>query len=351
MISSTAIAPCPKGGRTPSGSASAPSRQRADKPICATRRQVSLRTRGAGPANTPQLGRVFLGVGVPLQFSIALFTGMVAATFVPPVRRSIPRVVEVCLWIAFLTVCLLGVMSITDPGARELSTSAAWAAEQLINSMAGLALGGIVAWISNSRFAIANWLAIIAGADILALMLMRSLRQARPWQPRVRLLEWMELPMPAASAPARAQTAADPIAELNRKTAAAVARAGAASTAPIVIASRWLQHELLQREAPRLADMSEAGRSRSQAYAESVQDAANHLGYAARAWYAAAGEPAISGLAARLRPARLKLGQVVDIQALLSAQSTGRYGSMAAGPTPRPGDQDAPEQQSDRLAS
>src|SRR5215831_13300772 len=107
-------------------------------------------------------------VGVPLllQFSIALFTGMVAATFVPPVRRAIPRAVEIFLWAAFVTVCVVSVADINDPSARELSTSAAWGADQIISTAVALLIGGLGGWIIDNKILIA----IVAGADILALM-------------------------------------------------------------------------------------------------------------------------------------------------------------------------------------
>src|SRR2546423_2081407 len=176
------------------------------------------------PANTRAGGGVLLGVEVPLllQFSIALFTGMVAATFVPPVRRSIPKLVEILLWAAFVSVCVLGVASITDPNARELSASAAWGADQIVNTMAGLLFGGFGGWVSEHRFSIASWLVIIAGADIFALMFLGSIRSAQPWQPRIRLREWMELPVaePARVVARRQLLSTDPLTDVNRKLAA-----------------------------------------------------------------------------------------------------------------------------------
>jgi hypothetical protein len=293
-------------------------------------------------------------VEVPLllQFSIALFTGMVAATFVPPVRRSIPRPVEVFLWIALVTACLLGVMSITDPNARELSASAAWAADQIVGTLIGLMFGGIGAWVSEHRFSIASWMIIIAGADIFALMFIRSWRNSRAWQPRVRLREWMELPVPA-HVPARSVVLMDPTADVNRRRAAGSAVVGAALLTMIVNASIWFRDVMLPREARRLAKAADAGRLESRARLESLREASAHLQYAARAWYAAAGEPAIRAAQSSLRPAKLRAGHVIDIQALLSAQSIGWYGPLSAGPVEPPhGEQDVPEpRESDRLAS
>jgi hypothetical protein len=318
-----------------------------------------LRTRGSpGTPILASAGAFSLGVEVPLllQFSIALFAGMVAATFVPPVRRSIPRPVEILLWIALVSVCIIGVTSVTDPNARELSTSAAWAANQILGTMVALLLGGAGGWISDHRFPIASWMVIIAGADILALMLLGSLRSARASQPRVRLREWMELPVPAQHVAGRQSVLADPLADVNRRIAAAAAVAGAVILARLVDASIWFRDVMLPRQTERIAHAAAVGRVESRARLESLRDATAHLQYAARAWYQAAGEPAFNELAGRaqrsLRPARLRAGQVIDIQALLSAQSIGWYGPMSAGPTPSPGEKDAAEsQRSDRMAS
>jgi len=289
-----------------------------------------------------------------LQFSIALFTGMVAATFVPPVRKAIPRTAEVALWIAFLTVCLLGVISVTDPSARELSASVAWAADQVINTLAGLMVGSAGVWISDHRFAITSWLLIVGGADMFALMLIRSIRSARPWQPRVRLGEWMELPV-REPAPVRANVVApDPIAAL-RMLAGAGAVAGAAVLVVIVHAAIWYRDVLLPREALHLARAMRAGRDRSRSRLESMRDAGAHLQFAARAWYTAAGEPVISGAIDSVRAAQRGVpGQVIDIKALLNAPAIGWYGPLGGTPKHNPQEErDAPEsqQQTDRLAS
>src|SRR5205814_3155631 len=90
-----------------------------------------------------------LGVEMPLllQFAIALCTGMVAATFIPPVRKAIPRPVEVVMWVALIVVCTVGLLSVTDTNARNLTTSVLWGADHVINTVAGLVFGGIVSWI------------------------------------------------------------------------------------------------------------------------------------------------------------------------------------------------------------
>lgn len=311
-------------------------------------------------ANTRAPGRVVLGVGVPLllQLSIALFTGMVAATFVPPVRRAIPTPIEILLWVAFVTVCVLGVAGINDPNARELSTSAAWGADQIINTSVGLIAGGVGGWISDHRFQVASWLVIVAGADIFALMLLRSLRSGQPWQPRVRLGEWMEIPIPAqVPAVTRRQ---DAMARANRRIAAWSAIAATAALAKMVEVSLWMRDSMVTRRAGRIALASDAGRLRPRARLEGLRDATAHLRFAARSWYEAAGEPVINELAARtaraarrgFEPVALEPGEIINIQALLSAQSIGWYGPLTAGPLPLPGEHDAAEaQRTDRLAS
>lgn len=295
-------------------------------------------------------------VEVPLilQFSIALCTGMVAATFVPPVRRSIPRPVEVILWVAFVTVCVIGIVSITDPNARELSASVAWGADQVLNTTVGLMLGGVGGWLVDHRFAIATGLVIVAGADILALMVLGSWRSGQAWQPRVRLREWMELPTAGPADPARQPVvAADPLAGINRRLAAAMALAAAAVLGAMADVSIWIRDVMLPRQARRLAHAAAVGRVESLARFEELREATAHLNYAARAWYAAAGRPAFSGLAGQAQRRLAPAGQVIDIKAILSAQSIGWYGPFSVLPLPREeGDHDVSEQQqSDRLAS
>jgi hypothetical protein len=294
-----------------------------------------------------------------LQFSIALFTGMVAATFVPSVRRAIPRPVEVFLWIGLICVCAFGLFSITNENARSLTTSVIWAADKLINTIVGLLLGGVGAWISAHRFQIATLIFVIACGDALLLMLLRWRRTARSSQPRVRLGEWMVMPVPASARQARVAKG-DPLVDVNRRLAAGLVVLAGAVLARTVDLSIWIRNVVLPLQQRRLAEAARAGRTGSRARLESLRDAAAHFQFAARAWYLAAGEPAMSGLAVKaraagknLRPAALRPGQVIDIQALLSAQSIGWYGPLMAPPEPQRGEKDAdqPQQQTDRLAS
>ena len=302
-------------------------------------------------------GRVFQSVEVPLllQFSIALFTGMVAATLVPPVRKAVPRPVEVLMWIALLGVCIAGVTSVADPSARELSTSVAWGADQIFNTIVGIAISGVGAWMFDHRLLIASWLVIVAGADVFALMLLNSMRSSQTGWPRVHLGEWMELPLPASEPTvARRHPAVDPLEGVNRRAAAMGAVVATSLMARLTEASLWL------REAMRPSPAQDAEPEATSGRLDALRDATAHLGFAARSWYTAAGEPALTGLAARtaraarrkLKPAALRPGEVIDIQALLSAQSIGWYGPLDAAPAMSPGEEDGAEsQRSNRLAS
>jgi hypothetical protein len=277
-----------------------------------------------------------------LQFSIALFTGMVAATFFPPIRKTIPRVVEVGLWIALFTACSLGVLSVTDPNARDLSAATVWGITQVVNNVASLLLGGIAAWISANRFAIATWLVIIAGVDVFALMLLGSIRSATPWKPRVRLGEWMELPVSTpAPALARQPALADPLAGANRRLAGASAVLATAMLARSLTFSIWAVDRVRTR---RLRGVAQEGASGSRARLDSLQNGLAHLLFAVRSWYVAAGRPAVDGVVERaggavrtahaaqhgLRTGAFRPGQVIDIRALVNAPSIGWYGPLGA---------------------
>lgn len=299
-----------------------------------------------------------------LQFSIALFTGMVAATLIPPVRRAIPTPLEVGLWIGLVFVCTVGILGVTDPRARELTSSAVWGVDQIVNTAAGLMVGGVVGWLYDSRFAIATWLALIAGIDMLVLALIRSRRKAQGWQPRVHLGEWLEMPSPAMrSSQPVART--DPMAALNLRLAASAAVAGGRLARSAEAFASWMRTTVMPRGAQRLAHATEASRAGSRAGIESVREATSHLHFAARAWYAGAGAPLVSEVGAKSAGAvrraaeagkrsAAKGGRVIDIQSLISAQSIGWYGPLSAGAPllPPPGEQDGTEpQRSDRLAS
>ncbi|HXJ48058.1 MAG TPA: hypothetical protein VNF91_02705 [Candidatus Acidoferrum sp.] len=297
-----------------------------------------------------------------LQFSIALFTGMVAATLVPPVRRVVPRPIEIMLWSVLVVACVVGVVSITDPRARELTASAFWGVDQIIGTLGGLLGAGLTGWLVENRFTIASWVAVGCGIDIFVLALLRSYRKGRAWQPRVRLYEWMELPRLApAGEPVQAPYAID---ELNRKWAAALAVAGAVTFAWLIQLLIWARDEVLPRQARRVVRAAMVGRAESRAGLEALRDRALLFRFAASAWYTAAGAPAVSSVSARATDAVRKIGagrgadggelmpgRMVDIRVLLSAQSSGWYGPMRPGPTAQGEEGEDDSQQAGRLAS
>ncbi|HEY1456531.1 MAG TPA: hypothetical protein VGG31_08525 [Candidatus Dormibacteraeota bacterium] len=276
-----------------------------------------------------------------LQFLIALFVGMVASTFVPPVRRAIPRPVEVMMWIGLITVCVIGMVSITDKSARELTASAAWGIEQVINTMVGMLGAGVMAWLGDHRFMIATGVLVLAGACLIALAAIRSARSAQRRRPRVRLREWMEVPLPMAPRPARAGVAGA-LGRVNRRVAAAAAVGGASLLTAGLNFAIWGRNVLVPTGARRLAHAAAIGRVESKARLEALRDSAAHVQFAARAWYTAAGAPAVSGLATRtadalrtagelqrgVEPPEVAGGHVLNVQAFLSGQSLGWYGPL-----------------------
>ena len=304
-----------------------------------------------------------------LQFSIALFTGMVAATLIPPVRKSIPRPFEIVLWAALVMACVIGLVNIANPHARELTSSAFWGVDQVINTLAALLGAGALSWIADHRFTIASDLALVCAIDILTLVMVRSHRQARELQPQVRLGEWMVLPRLLAPA-LQSVAAPSAIDELNRKWAAAFAIAGAALLAALVNFSIWVRDVLLPRQAERLGQAAKLGRVESRTRLESLRELALQLQFAARSWSTAAGVPAVNGLAAKAgealrtvttvqgggEPAAVRGSRAADIHVLLSAESIGRHGPLRPAATLPPQDEEEVEErdaagQTDRLAS
>jgi hypothetical protein len=320
----------------------------------------------------------FLGVATPLifQFSIALFTGMVAATLAPPVRRVVPRPVEITLWAMLVVACVFGVLSITNPHARELTMSAFWGVDQIIMTLAGLLGAGLTGWLHDTRFTLATCLTIACGVDLMALALLRSYREGRAWQPRVRLYEWMELPRLAVPAiePVAVPYAPD---ELSRKLEAAMAVGGTALLAWAVRFLIWARDVMLPQQAARVARAAAAGRVESRAGLESLRNTVAQLQFAARAWYVAAGAPAVRAGASRLGLADFNSpaaqateavrsigsggadggapaatpGRVIDIQVLVSALSIGWYGPMRPASTVQAEEGEDESQQTGRLAS
>ena len=269
------------------------------------------------------------------------------------------------MWLGLIGVCIAGIVSVADPNARELTASVAWAADQLIGATVGLLGAGVAGWIGDNRFAIATVVLVLALLDMIALAMIRSWRAAARQQPRVRLREWVEVPLPSRAPAAPARPYALDVA--NRRAAAALTFACAWLLATALSAAIWIRDVFLPRGARRLARAAVAGRVHSKAGLESVRDTAAQLQFAARAWYDAAAAPAVSTATARassaMRTAAASrrdafagddlMGRVVKIQSLLSAESIGWYGPLIAATmdSEAPGDEDGAEPRSDRLAS
>jgi len=280
------------------------------------------------------------GVGTPLglQFSIALCTAMVAATFAPTIRRVIPRWFEVALWMALIFVCWWGIAGIKDPQARELTASINWASGRIFNTLIGLVGLSVVDILHANRFAIANVVVTLFGADLLALALVSSYREGLGWQPKVRLGEWMEMP----AAPVAALVVApgtDAVEEINERLAAATVTAGAAAATWSVQFLIWAHDIGLPRAEERLALAAAVGRVEANVLLEAVRETTRELESGARNLVAVSA-PEVNKLALRVAAilngvtdaeqrgsiSAGNLAQVVDIQALRMAQSLGQSG-------------------------
>ena len=153
-----------------------------------------------------------MGDAMVSEFLIALFAGMVAfATF----RRNMPRAVELALWAGLIWVCVLGVTNAHNQQARALTAAAVWGASEMVGTIVALGEQGALQWLFDQRFVIADWVVLIFGVDLLVLTLLYTRRDARGWQPRVRLRDWMELPRLGQPEPARVTVSA--VDEINRR--------------------------------------------------------------------------------------------------------------------------------------
>jgi hypothetical protein len=123
---------------------------------------------------------------------------MAAAMFASPVRRSVPRWIEALIWLGLIVACWLAVTSPAGANTTDLTESAAWGAGQIAGTTLGLMIAGLRAWMVAHRFAIANLVVIMVGADILSLALLRSYRTAQSLQARIMLGEWFEVPLQRA---------------------------------------------------------------------------------------------------------------------------------------------------------
>lgn len=242
---------------------------------------------------------------IDLQLSVALLVGTAAAMMVSPVRRSVPRWMEALIWLGLIVTCWLAVTNVKEAYVRQLTESLAWGVDQIVKTSVGLMLAAVLAWMSDHRYPIAYAVVILVGADMLLAALIRTHRQAEESLPRILLGEWIEIPLQGA--PARVEV---PYAmgELNRRAERGLERLGAASLAWLVNLMFWARTRLAERVLGRLA------------FGDTDQDLTDE--------------------------------QVLNITALLRAQSIGWYGPVLS---VRPGIKSIPdegqEDESDQLAS
>jgi hypothetical protein len=309
-----------------------------------------------------------MGSPVTLQFSVAVFAGMAAAMIVPSVRRSVPRWMEAAIWLGLIVTCWLAIMNIQQVSTKNLTAAAAWGADQIVNTSIGLVFAGVVGWLGDHRFSIANAVVVVAGADILLLTLLRSYRTSAGWQPRVKLAEWVELPLELAPAPAPAR-APDAMQVWNRRAEHATAMLGAAFATWLVQLLIWTRDVFVPRARVRQAQAMATGRARVTEGLELLRERAILVEASAREWHAR-NAPAITNAAvmagqvmdravvgdasvAGFGPQRpMTADQAASVRALLSAQSIGWYGPIVpatSGWVPEREEGNADE--SDRLAS
>jgi len=139
-----------------------------------------------------------------------------AAVLVITFRRKTHKVVELAAWIGLVGACSVAVLGINDPQTHALTTSAAWGTSRVAGTIAGTFELAAARWISGERFVIAAWVVLLLGADVLALALVATNRQAGPRVPVNKLREWWVLPRRAGarSVQPNAASATD---EINRR--------------------------------------------------------------------------------------------------------------------------------------
>jgi hypothetical protein len=254
---------------------------------------------------------------------------MVAATFAPSVRRSIPRWFEIALWVALIFVCWLGVASISQPQVRELTDAVNWAVARIFNTLLGLAGASLMDTLAAHRFAIAGAVVFLFWTALLALALISSRRHGLGWQPEVRLRDWHELPRLAAQVQVVPQVGPSAIEDLNERLAAASAVAGAAAATWSVQFLIWARDVGLPRAEARLALAAAVGRVETKVWLESVRETARELESGARTRFADSAPDAnklalrvaaiLNGVVdaeQRIAPGAKNLAPVVDLQAL-----------------------------------
>ena len=186
------------------------------------------------------------------EFLIVLFAGMVGFVIV---RRGISRPVELVLWIGLVWVCVLGVASTHDRQTRALTAAAVWGSTQIMGTIAGLMGQGFMGWIYENRVMVADWVILMFGLDLLALVLLRTHRRTQGWRPRVRLRDWMEMPRTGLPQPAPVPVVSG-VDELNERFNEWAPDAAAGASTRLTLALIWALEVVLPaagRELRRIA--------------------------------------------------------------------------------------------------
>jgi len=162
----------------------------------------------------------------------------VAMALVVTFRRGTSRIIELAVWIGLVWVCVVAVMGGGDPQARALTTAAAWGSAQIAGMVVDLARQGVLRWVYETRFLIAEWVVLLVGVDVLVLALVATRRQAGNGMPVTKLGEWFVLPRARASQPQLAPVSG--VDALNQRFSAWCGPAAAATAVTATLFVIWL---------------------------------------------------------------------------------------------------------------
>jgi hypothetical protein len=206
-----------------------------------------------------------MGNTLTAESLIGVFAAMVVVvTF----RRKTNRIIELAVWIGLVWACVVAITHIGNPQARSLTTATAWAAGQIVGMLAGLFGQGAVRWVSDARFAIADWVVLLFGVDLLVLVLVATKRQGDAWLPVTKLREWMVMPGLRAAQPERAPaTAMD---EINQRIYAWSGPAAVATAVWATLFFIWLRDVEVPIAARGLTNLALRARERWRAEAQSA---------------------------------------------------------------------------------
>jgi hypothetical protein len=244
----------------------------------------------------------------------------------------------------------MALTSVKGANVRYVTESAAWGADQIVNTIFGLLLAGAFGWIVDHRFVIANLVVLLFGADLLLLLLLRAHREGQRWQPRIMLGEWVEVPLHREPVliPAPVPSAID---EWNRRAERAAAVLAAAFLMWLVQLLIWTRDVVVPQARARQARALAAGRVQAVAGLEAMRIGIRDWRQAHEPAIAEAGRKAGLALVAHSGASAFTDEQVINIRALLSAQSIGWYGPIVPAPADMNLVKERQEDESDRLAS